>query len=517
MKRDLLLGFVVIAGALGSQAALAETAPQDLIKQAVSAEGGADALRNLKRVAIIADVQHWEPEQSYVVDGEPRLLATSKIAVNWDIEHGMARTEWDRSLIYPSKGPEKYSDVIGSKSGFIVTAKGERPMSSIRVASEQRELERTTPTLLLKALEAPERVSAAKDQLLGKEELPAVTFDDNGTRFTILFDRKTHLPAAIRTLDDDNLLGDATYDAVFSDWKPVGGAQVAHTLTQRLAGVDVGKIVYTSVIANPAMDTKIFEPSEAVLKNLKPAATENVPYQWVLRRINLARFTDSDAINYDAATSPGLKLVEIAPNIQHAVGGTHNSLIVAMPSFLVVFDAPINEWQSRWTIDAAKKKYPGKPIKYLVLTHQHNDHTGGSRTYVAEGATVVVGSPNKAYFEKVFTAPHTVYADELQKSPRKANIVEVADQMSIKDGDDEIRLYRISNPHAESMMIGHVVRDNVVWVTDLYSPIRDKDKNAGVVAFAEALKKYDIKPVTIAGGHGGMAPPAELEGIMAKN
>jgi glyoxylase-like metal-dependent hydrolase (beta-lactamase superfamily II) len=517
MKGSWLLELVVVTCALGSQAALAETAPLDLIKQAVSAEGGADALRNLKRVAITADVQHWEPEQSFVVDGEPRLLATSKIMVNWDIEHGTARTEWDRNLIYPFKGPEKYSDVITSKSGFTATARGERPMSSIRVASEQRELERATPTLLLKALAAPERVSAAKDQLLGKEKLPAVTFDDNGTRFTILFDRKTHLPAAIRTLDDDNLLGDATYDAVFSDWKPVGGVQVAHTLTQRLAGVDVGKIVYTGVIANPAVDATIFEPGEAVLKELKPAASGNVPYQWVLRRISLARFTDSDAINYDAATSPGLKLVEIAPNVQHVVGGSHNSLIVAMPSFLVVFDAPINEWQSLWTIDAAKKKYPGKPIKYLVLTHQHNDHTGGSRTYVAEGATVVVGAPNKAYFEKVFTAPHTIYADELQKSPRKASILEVADQMSIKDGDDEIRLYRIPNPHAESMMIGHVVRDNVVWVTDLYSPIRDKDKNEGMVSFAEALKKYDIKPVMIAGGHGGMVPPAVLEGIIGKN
>ena len=67
------------------------------------------------------------------------------------------------------------------------------------------------------------------------------------------------------------------------------------------------------------------------------------------------------------------------------------------------------------------------------------------------------------------------------------------------------------------MMIGHVVRDNVVWVTDLYSPIREKDKSEGVVAFAEALKKYDIKPAVISGGHGGTAPASELEGLMSQN
>ena len=52
-------------------------------------------------------------------------------------------------------------------------------------------------------------------------------------------------------------------------------------------------------------------------------------------------------------------------------------------------------------IDAAKAKYPGKPIKYLVLTHHHMDHTGGMRAYVAEGATVIVPAPTKAYFEQV--------------------------------------------------------------------------------------------------------------------
>ncbi|WMT79691.1 MBL fold metallo-hydrolase [Bradyrhizobium sp. Ash2021] len=517
MKRDWLLALVVVAGISTSQAAVAQTAPLDLIKQAVSAVGGTDALRNLKRISIKANAEHREPEQSYVADGEPRLTATSKLTISWDLESALARTEWDRSLVYPFPGPEKYSDVLTAKSGFTATEKGERPMSSIRVAAERRELERASPTLLLKALAAPERLGVLKDQPFGADSLPAVTFDEGWTKFIILFDRQTHLPAAIRTIDDDNLLGDAIYDVVFTDWKPVAGVQIAHTQTQRLAGVDVGKIVYTEVAPNPTLAAQTFEPSEAVRKDLKPAATANVPYQWVLRRITLARFIDSDAINYDAASVPGLKLVEITPNVQQVLGGSHNSLIVATHDSLVVFDAPINEWQSHWTIAAAKKKYPGKPVKYLFLTHQHNDHTGGVRTYVAEGATVIVGSPNKAYFEKVLAAPHTVNPDDLQKNPKPGSIIEVADQMTLGKGDDEIRFYRIANPHAEGMMIGYAVHDNVVWVTDLYSPTRDKAKSQGVIAFGQALKKYNIKPFMIAGGHGAMAPPAELEGIMSKN
>jgi hypothetical protein len=517
MKFDWQLASIVIVCVSLSQGAGAQTAPLDLIKQAVQAEGGAEALQNLKRIAIAADVQHWEPEQSYLAGGDARLTATSRISISWDLENARARTEWQRNLIYPFPGPDKYTDVLTPKSGFIINSKGERPMSSIRVASEHRELVRTSPAFLLKALAAPEHLKAVADQPLGADRLPAVTFDEGSTKFIILFDRRTHLPAAIRTVDDDNVLGDANYDVVLSDWKPVSGALVAHTLTQRLAGTDVGKIVYTNVAANPAFDARLFEPSDKLSGDLKPAATGNVPYQWVLRRISLARFTDSDAVNYDPASSPGLKLVEIAPNVQHAVGGTHNSLIVAMPNFLVVFDAPINEWQSRWTIDAAKQKYPGKPIKYLVLTHQHNDHVGGARTYVAEGATVVVGAPSRAYFEKVFAAPHTVNPDELQKNPKPASVMEFTDQMSIKDGGDEIRLYRIANSHAEPMVIGHIVRGNVVWVTDLYSPTRDKAKNAWMIEFDQALKKHNIKPTVIAGGHGGTAPASDLEALVSQN
>ena len=51
----------------------------------------------------------------------------------------------------------------------------------------------------------------------------------------------------------------------------------------------------------------------------------------------------------------------------------------------MIFDAPVDEGQSRWVIDAAKAKYPGKPVKQLVMTHHHMDHSGGTRTFAAEG------------------------------------------------------------------------------------------------------------------------------------
>jgi hypothetical protein len=515
MMRTLSLVAALLVALATSQAVSAQTTPQaDLVRQAVAAAGGVDGLRGVKRLSISGTAKQWEPEQSFVAGGEPRFLGDSTFSVVWDLEKGIARTDWDRAMQYPFAAHDKYTEIVTPALGWVVDAKGDRPMSGIRVAAHLREFERASPTLLLKALDAPQTIAALPDQVLGHEKLPAVAVADGGTKFTILFDPETHLPAAIRTLDDDNIHGDSNYDLILADWKVVGGARVAHSLTYKLDSLDIAKLVYTKVTVDPPIPSETFAVPDQIKATAKPPASGNVPYQWVLRRLNLGRFTDSDAVNF--AVGGSLKLVELSPNVQQVVGGTHNGLIVAMKDYLVVFDAPINEWQSKWTIDAAKSKYPGKPVKYLVLSHHHMDHTGGARTYVAEGATIIVPSPVKAHFEKDFAAAHTVNPDELQRNPRPAAIVEIGDRMSLKDESGEIRLYRIVNPHVDGMLIGHIVNDNLVWVVDLYSPGATKESNPLVVAFSEALKKLGITGARYAGGHGGNGDQAQLDAVLAQ-
>jgi glyoxylase-like metal-dependent hydrolase (beta-lactamase superfamily II) len=489
------------------QPAQAQSA-RELVNQAVAAEGGADALRALKGLAITADAMHWEPGQSKAAGGEPRLLGNSTIAITWDLGKGMARAEWDRDMKYPAVEKLKYTEVIQPTLGFVTDEKGSRAASGIRVAAQLRELERASPVLLLKLLDAKSGVRPLANERIGNKAYLAVGYTDGPTSFTILIDPQTKLPAAIRTRDDDNIAGDSNYDLVLSDWRAVGGAKVAHALSYQLNGVEVGKVTYKEVTPNPTIAGDAFAVPDAVKPNVKPPASANVPYQWVIRRIALGRFLDSDAII--APTPSSLKLVELAPNVQHVEGGTANNLIVAMKDHLVVFDAPYGELQSRWVIDEAKKKYPGKPIRYLVLTHHHMDHTGGTRTFIAEGATVIVPTPDKAYFEQVARAPHTVAPDELAKKPRPARIQEVKDQLSLKDDSEEIRLYNVPNPHAEGMILVHVVKPNVVYVTDILSPRPPIERTPGTLAVGEALKKQGITGATIAGGHGTTVKQADI-------
>jgi outer membrane lipoprotein-sorting protein len=515
MRHLLGVSAALLASTALVQFALAQEGPADLVKAAVAAEGGADALKALKGISIKGEAKHWEPGQSYKADGEPRFLGDTTFTTTWDLAKGVAKMDLDRAMKYPAVEAVKYSEVITPTLGFVTNDKGSTAASGMRVAAQLRELERASPTLLFKILEDQKNVAGAGNQKLGNETLPAISYTDNGTKFTILFDPKTHLPAAIRTLDDDNISGDSNYDLVLSDWKPVGGVKVAHTLTYDLNGTEVAKVTYKDVSANPSIADSTFAPPDAVKSAAKaPATGNNVPYQWVLRRIALARFLDADTVFYPPNAPP--RMVELAPDVQQVITGANN-LIVNMKDGLAIFDAPVGEVQSKSTIDAAKAKYPGKPIKYLILTHHHMDHTGGMRTYAAEGATIIVPSPDKAYFERDLKTTHTVVPDALAKTPKNVEVVEVKDQMTLKDDDgQEIKLYRFDNPHVDGMLMGHVVKGNVVWVTDLWSPTPTATKNPNAESVAAALKKFGITGATMAGGHGTNGKQADLEALMAQ-
>ncbi len=517
MRYTWMMSAVLLLAVGQGQQALAQ-APIDLVKQGIEAQGGEAALRALKTWAWKADVKHWEPGQSNSVNGESRFLGDSTVAVRVDVsgKDALVRNDWDRDMKYPAVEKLKYSEIRFGNRGALVDDKGQMtPMSAIRIAANVREAARTGPALLLNALNAPQNVAAIADQKLGNQTLPAVQYTAGPNKLIIMFDRATKLPAAVRSLEEDNIWGDTTYDLILSDWKTVGGVKVAHERSWKLGDMEVQHMKLKDFSFNAPNPADTFTVPDAVKAAAKPAATSNVPYQWVIRRLFLGRFTDSDKIYFPENGS--FKLVELAPNVQMVQGGGANNLIVNMKDGLAVFDAPTDEGQSKWVIDAAKAKYPGKPIKYLVLTHHHMDHTGGMRAFAAEGATVIVPSPDKAYFENVIKRPHTLESDAQQKAMKPATVQEVKDSFSLKDDTTEINLYNIPNPHVDGYLLVHVVKDNILWVTDLISPRGPIDRNPGTVAVGEALRKHNITGALIAGGHGTTAKQADIGPALAAN
>ncbi|HYV65003.1 MAG TPA: MBL fold metallo-hydrolase [Myxococcales bacterium] len=508
--------FLVAVSCAGdrSKSTLDQTDPLD---RAVSAMGGQEKLGAIETYVAKGTATHWEPHQSVKPGGEMRLAGDSTFVVTRSFSKGAARTEWVRKMVYPSPREYRFTEIVtpaaGAVEGIDSTALPKREldgnppmrsMSGMRLAAAQRELLRTSPNLIWMMKSVPAAVSRHGS---------AYFYRPGNVEFVVTFDPATGFPARIGTRDADNIEGDSSYDLVLSDWRDVSGVKIAHKQSYELNGREVIRIQIDEAQVNPPVAAAQLEvPAVLRAAAAKPAAGP-VPYQWVIRRQFIGTYLDSDAVSFDSDAVSGLKLTDVSPGISQVVGGSHNSLVVEMADHLIVFDAPISEWQSRWTIDAAKAKYPGKPVKYLVQTHHHMDHAGGARTYVAEGATVLVGKGSQAHFQKIFAASHSIDDDTLEEKPRAAQVEEVADRRPLSDGKRTVEVLLVENPHAEGMLIGYVADARLGWVTDLWNAGRDKlgDKpTPGQAALVAAVKRLSSTPERFAGGHGSVAEYAPL-------
>jgi glyoxylase-like metal-dependent hydrolase (beta-lactamase superfamily II) len=531
MKRVLsavLLSFFIASCAMPPQ----RQDTQYLVGRALEAMGPAGAVASLQTMSLTGTARFWEPEQSREPGGEMRFANESTFELTRDFAAGATRVDWVRNFAYPAPRTFKFTEIVTPGAGYVIGVDSNgrnrqslsmnppaHAMSGLRLATTQRELARSSPWLLQEMRHNADKVSPAGDIVIGGVTYAAVRYNAGAHAFIIAFDPESGLPARIRTLDYDNVWGDVNYDLVFSDWRTAGGVRIPARQRYELNGRVVIDIAITGMTANSQVAAGRFEPPAAVKEGAAAPATGNVPYQWVLRRQFIGTYMDSDSVSWDTRASTGLRLNELAPGVQHQVGGTHNSLIVEMSDHLVVFDAPVSDAQSSWTIAAAKARYPNKPIRYLVLTHHHMDHCGGLRAYAAEGASLVVGKGAADHFRKVLSAPYRRDPDLRTIDLGGTRIMEVADRHVFDDGKRKVLAILFDNPHATASLMGYVEDARIAYVTDVYSPggaPLPAKINPALASVVNAVRKAGIQPLTFAGGHGSTAPYAPLAGLAGK-
>ena len=493
------------------------TSPQDLVGAAYAAMGG----DKLKTLSLRAQLEQFDPGESYSVSDPAKPdTGVSDLAQSRDFQRGFVRNEWVRPK--PDDGTKRtYTEIITPTAGYVIgndatngrlpkrTVKGTQPehtMSGRRLTATLRELER--PFIVMEMKRHPDRLTATGDQTVAGKTYPAVQYRDDYGAFIVMFDPATNLPVRVRTLDWDALEGDSSFDSEYSDWRDVGGAKIALHTFYTLNGMKVGDLKLSNIMVNPVLPPTNFNIPQAILTSAaKPAPAKATPYQWIIRRQFTGFYYDSDAMYTDDLDA--LKLVDVAPNVSQTQGGTHNTLFIATNSYLIAVEAPNDDGQAIQSIDMARKRYPGKPIRYLILTHHHVDHVGGMRTYAAEGAAIVMGKGNGDYFRKVLGRPETLNPN----APKKAltpRVVEVDGKWSVNDGGREVDAYVVDNPHAAGMLIVYVPDAKLGIVTDLYVPGAPVASNAMVAALVKGVDKWGIKPERFAGGHGSVGPYADV-------
>lgn len=255
-------------------------------------------------------------------------------------------------------------------------------------------------------------------------------------RYVGTFDAKNQL-IDVKTWIDNPILGDTLVETKFSDYKDFGGVQFPAHIVRTQGGYPVLDLNVTSVKANPAVDISV---PEAVAKNPVPAIT--------------------------------VKADKVAEGVYYLTGGTHHSVLVVQRDHVVVIEAPLNEDRSKAVIAKVKEIAPGKPIQLLVNTHAHFDHSGGLRTYVAEGATIVTHAGNKDYYQKVWGAAHTLNPDALAKAKKAAKFETFSDKHVITDGNRKLEIYPIAGSgHNDAFALIYLPEEKILIEADAYTPL----------------------------------------------
>ncbi|MCC7292496.1 MAG: MBL fold metallo-hydrolase [Phycisphaerales bacterium] len=209
-----------------------------------------------------------------------------------------------------------------------------------------------------------------------------------------------------------------------------------------------------------------------------------------------------------------INTVPVAGNVSMLVGqGGNIGVCVGEDGVFLIDDqfAPLTE-----KIKAAVAKLSPKPVKFLVNTHWHFDHTGGNENFGKAGAIIVAHenvrrSMSKDQFIEAFNA------NVPAAPPVALPIVTFTETVTFHFNGDDIRVFHVAPAHTDGDSVIHFARANVYHMGDTYFngmyPFIDTARGGslgGMIAAVDLVLKEASPDAKFIPGHGEMSGVAEL-------
>jgi glyoxylase-like metal-dependent hydrolase (beta-lactamase superfamily II) len=441
MLRPPLAGLLLLAGAVASTLAQGP----DALASATSVLG-AD---KLKSVQFVGSGSSYTVGQAYEA-GEPwpRLNVNSYTATI-DYETGRMRTEVVRTVpdpvppgVAPFQGQQRQVQAISLRYGWNIpqppagapppaTPPSPTPMLEA-VVNERILFLWSTPHGFVKAAAANK---ATTRRAGGATE---VSFTRDGKHRVVGRINAQNQVERVQTWVDNPVLGDMLIEMRYEGYREFGGVMFPSRLVQSQGGHPTLELTISAVQANPSLDLSV---PDSVSNPASPPAPIQVTAQ------------------------------QAAPGIHYLTGGSHHSVAIDMRDHVVVVEGPQSEARALAVIAKTKEVVPGKPIRFVVNTHVHFDHSGGLRPFVDEVATVVTHRSNQKFFEEAWAAPRMINPDRLAMSKKRARFQAVGDRGELSDGTRTIELHRIPSRHNSGILAAYLPSEKILIEADLYSPL----------------------------------------------
>ncbi len=223
----------------------------------------------------------------------------------------------------------------------------------------------------------------------------------------------------------------------------------------------------------------------------------------------------SQAQNADRFAKVEIKAEKLGEGIAVLFGAGGNLGVSHGPDGTVLIDdqfAPLTP-----KIQAAIADLGAEPVKYLINTHWHGDHTGGNENFGKAGALIMAHDNVRGRMSKEAKRGERV----IPASPKEAlPVVTYDDGIKLHLNGDEVHVKHMSHAHTDGDSIVFWKNANVLHMGDLYFnkvtlPFIDLNSGGnvrGVLAAAEKALTMIDDETKIIPGHGPMATKADLTG-----
>ena len=466
-----------------------------VLDDAIEATGGLEALRGIKDFTLKEKGKLYarfqspgaEPpfaagisEETFIVDTDRGLVFDDLKASNTGFNN------WTKTVIKGTDGQL-----------FDMWSKTATPLANPSVNNFRGQIRRLPPFVLLEALDRASTLRwVGEDEIGGrKQKVISVLRPDNQV-LTLSLDAQTNLLTKYGYLYADPVTGDSEIAQTYSGYHTVGKLKLPTARALYNSGGVIQEAEYTDLEINTRPADSLFRGPEGFEKLAAPPATPPPP-----------------------AVS---KIAEDVYILEGLNGGTHNVLFVAFNDYVLVVEAPeqiIYNNNSVQALAKIKETVPGKPIKYLVLTHHHSDHAGGFREYVGEGATIVTTNETKNFLEKAAGAESSLLPK--LSANHKLNIETVENKKRVFQDDKHIvELYDIGpNPHANEILVAYLPKEKILFQADMLNaapngifPIAQDP----TISFSEKLQQLGLDVEKIYAVHSRAATPEELRTSIEK-
>jgi glyoxylase-like metal-dependent hydrolase (beta-lactamase superfamily II) len=213
---------------------------------------------------------------------------------------------------------------------------------------------------------------------------------------------------------------------------------------------------------------------------------------------------------------PDVKIesMELAPGIYMLTGRGGNVGLTVGVDGAAIIDDQFADMAPK--IRAAVAMLSDRPVKFVINTHLHGDHTGGNDAFGKAGAVIIAQENVRKRLGTPQVNPST--SQPIAARARDAlPVVTFANSATLHFNDDELEFTHLPNAHTETDIFIRFRKANIVHMGDLFTggfPFIDGNTGGtldGLIKAHESVLAVIDDQTKVIRGHGPLGDKAELQ------